>query len=172
VNDPTKPAPAVTLPNARRLSEAAFNVRRGIVFSPATAECGNGTRETGESCDGSDLGGFDCASVGFSTGTLACTVQCHFDTSQCVAAAVCGNGTLEADEECDRGPENSDTLPDACRTTCKRSFCGDGVIDSFEDCEGKNLNGETCSTLGYDGGSLRCDAEECEFDDERCTDDE
>jgi hypothetical protein len=173
VNDPTKQgAPPVTFANARRLTEAAFHVRRGVLFSPATAECGNGIRETGEACDQSDLGGFNCASVGYSTGTLSCTAVCRFDTTQCVAAAVCGNGILEAGEECDRGPENSDTLPDACRTTCKRSFCGDGVIDSFEDCEGKNLNGETCVDIGYDGGSLRCFPEECEFDDERCTDDE
>jgi hypothetical protein len=162
-----------TLPTAtaRLLTEAAFRVRRGILFRPAPAECGNGTRETGEACDGDDLGGFDCRSVGFVSGPLGCAADCRLDTSQCVAASVCGNGMLEAGEECDTGAANSDTLADACRTTCKRADCGDGVVDSFEDCEGKNLNGETCVTLGYSGGSLRCDAPNCEFDDERCTDD-
>lgn len=160
-----------TLPpdRGRRLVAGAFNVRRGIVFSPVTAICGNGTRETGEQCDGTDLGSFTCTGLGFSSGTLACSGDCHFDTRGCVASPVCGNGVLEIGEECDRGAANSDTVPDACRTDCKRAHCDDGVIDSFEDCEGRNLNGETCITLGFDGGTLRCD--ECEFDDERCSED-
>jgi hypothetical protein len=166
-------APAKATAKARLLTEAAFRVRRGILFSPATAECGNGTRETGEACDGADLGGFDCTTLGFGSGALACGADCRFVTSGCVAAAVCGNGILEVGEECDNGPANSNTLPDACRTpSCKRAFCGDGVIDSFEDCEGNNLDGETCVTIGYDGGKLTCDNEFCEFDDAKCTDNE
>ncbi len=162
-------SPSLANAKARLLTEAAFRIRRGILFSPASAQCGNGTRETGEACDGADLGGFSCATLGFKTGTLACDATCRLDTSQCVAQSACGNGILEAGEECDNGSANSDTAPDACRTNCVFAFCGDGVIDSFEDCEGKNLGGETCLTLGYDGGSLKCDSEECEFDDERCT---
>ncbi len=92
-------------------------------------------------------------------------------TTSCLADPVCGNGILEIGEECDRGDANSDVEPDACRTNCIRADCGDGVIDSFEDCEGRDLQGETCETFGYDGGTLRCD-EECEFDDERCTEED
>ena len=53
----------------------------------------------------------------------------------CVDAACavsrCGDGFLDraAGEECDDGGRNSDTAPDACRTTCKRARCGDGVLD-------------------------------------------
>jgi hypothetical protein len=159
----------VTTVQARLLVDAAFRVRRGILFTPADAQCGNGVRETGEACDGGDLGGFDCTSLGFTSGTLACTADCHLDGSQCVAASVCGNGVLEIGEECDNGAANSDTAPDACRSNCKRADCGDGVIDTFEDCEGRNLDGETCVTLGYSGGPLRCDSE-CTFDDSRCQD--
>lgn len=161
-----------TLPTAkaRLLSEAAFRVRRGILFKPAAVHCGNERRETGEACDGGDLGGFDCTSVGFTSGALACTLDCRLDTSQCVAAAACGNGVPEAGEECDNGAGNSDSTPDACRTNCKRARCGDGVIDAFEDCEGRDLNGLTCLKLGYSGGTLRCDASECEFDDQNCND--
>jgi len=165
-------APENATAKARLLTAAAFRVRRGILFSPATAECGNGSRETGESCDGADLGGFDCTTLGFGSGSLACGADCRFVTTACVAAPVCGNGVLEVGEECDNGAANSDTAPDACRTSCKRAFCGDGVIDSFEDCEGKNLDGESCVSLGYDGGKLTCDNEFCEFDDTKCTEDD
>ena len=88
--------------------------------------------------------------------------------SQCVANPVCGNGVLEINEECDNGARNSDTAPDACRTNCKRAYCGDKVIDTFEDCEGRDLGGYNCAELGYDGGTLRCYDEYCEFNDESC----
>lgn len=154
---------------ARRVVTGVFDVRRGLDFRAANAVCGNGVRETGEACDGADFGGFTCATVGYASGSLGCESSCLFDYSQCVANPVCGNGVLEINEECDNGAQNSDTLPDACRTNCKRAYCGDEVIDLFEDCEGSNLGGETCKSLGYDGGTLKCDANWCEFDEDRCT---
>jgi len=46
--------------------------------------CGNGTRETGETCDGADLAGQTCASVGAGSGTLRCASTClAFDISAC-----------------------------------------------------------------------------------------
>ena len=131
-------------------------------------QCGNVTREAGEACDGADIGGFTCSSIGYASGTLVCQPSCLFDFSGCVAKPVCGNGVVEINEECDDGAQNSDTVPEACRTNCKRAFCGDGVIDIYEDCEGNNLSGLTCVLLGYDGGSLKCDPVYCEFDDSRC----
>lgn len=154
---------------ARRVVTGVFDVRRGLDFRAASAECGNGLRETGEPCDGADLGGFTCESLGYASGTLSCMPGCLLDFSQCVANPVCGNGVLEINEECDNGAQNSDTAPDACRTSCKRAYCGDGVIDLFEDCEGNDLGGDTCKTLGYDGGTLKCDQSWCEFDEDRCT---
>jgi hypothetical protein len=153
---------------ARRIVTGVFDVRRGLDFRAATAACGNGTRETGEPCDGTDLGGFTCVSAGYASGTLSCEPNCRLDVSNCVANPVCGNGILEINEECDNGAQNSDTVPDACRTSCKRAFCGDAVIDLFEDCEGKDLSGETCQSLGYDSGQLKCDPTYCEFDDSHC----
>lgn len=51
-----------------------------------TGNCGNGAIDAGEQCDGADLQGFDCASLGLSGGTLACDpVMCTFDTSMCTA---------------------------------------------------------------------------------------
>jgi hypothetical protein len=154
---------------ARRIVTGVYDLRRGLDFRAATAACGNGVRETGEACDGADLGAFDCTSIGYASGALSCQPNCHFNVDQCVANPVCGNGILEINEECDNGPLNSDTEPDACRTNCVRAFCGDNVVDLFEDCEKNNLGGESCQTLGYDGGQLRCDPTYCEFDDTRCT---
>lgn len=45
--------------------------------------CGNGTREAGEPCDGADLGGSNCVSLGFASGTLRCAATCTLDTSGC-----------------------------------------------------------------------------------------
>lgn len=156
---------------ARRVVTGVFDLRRGLDFRAATAVCGNGKRETGEGCDGADLGGFTCESTGYASGTLSCEPSCFLNFEQCVAMPVCGNGTLEINEECDNGTQNSDTVPDACRTNCKKSYCGDGVIDIFEDCEPGDLGGFNCVELGYGGGTLKCDKEYCEFDDENCRDD-
>ena len=48
---------------------------------------------------------------------------------------VCGNGVVEPPEGCDNGANNSDTVPDACRTDCSRAHCGDGVVDTGEACD-------------------------------------
>jgi hypothetical protein len=156
---------------ARRIVTGVFDVRRGLDFRAASAQCGNGIRETGEACDGADLGGFGCSDVGYAAGPLTCEPSCLFDVSACVANPVCGNGVVEFTEECDNGAQNSNTEPDGCRTNCKRAYCGDGVIDIFEDCELPNKfpdYAKSCKDLGYDGGTLRCDTEYCEFDEDRC----
>lgn len=48
--------------------------------------CGNGVKDSGEACDGSDLGGQTCIGLGFSGGTLSCTASCSFNTSACTGA--------------------------------------------------------------------------------------
>ena len=56
------------------------------------AFCGNGAVGAGESCDGTDLGGRSCASLGFLGGTLGCTAGCTFDTTACVVGAFPATG--------------------------------------------------------------------------------
>ena len=58
----------------------------------------------------------------------------------------CGNGLLDSAEECDNGATNSDTAPDACRTTCVRAHCGDGIKDTGEACDLGGHNGESTAT--------------------------
>ena len=54
------------------------------------------------------------------------------DTDLCnhPGPGVCGDTCIDPTEECDDGIGNSDTDPDACRTTCFAPACGDGVADS------------------------------------------
>lgn len=56
----------------------------GQVDSGPVGNCGNGVIDAGEQCDGADLQGFDCNSLGLNGGTLACDpMMCTFDTSMC-----------------------------------------------------------------------------------------
>jgi len=55
--------------------------------------CGNGIIETGEDCDGGNLGGATCQSLGFTGGTLSCNASCQFDTSACTTGS-CTTRTL------------------------------------------------------------------------------
>src|SRR5687768_3988636 len=63
--------------------------------------CGDGEKTGTEACDGDDLGGESCASLGFDAETtgLACKETCLFDTSGCTS--ICGDGVADLDEQCD-----------------------------------------------------------------------
>jgi len=45
--------------------------------------CGNGLIDEGEQCDGDNLGGFDCSSLGYQGGILSCNSDCSFNTTDC-----------------------------------------------------------------------------------------
>jgi hypothetical protein len=47
--------------------------------------CGDTSVDAGEQCDGIDLAGADCTTLGFTGGTLACDGSCFFDLSACTA---------------------------------------------------------------------------------------
>lgn len=47
------------------------------------SECGDGVRGSGESCDGADLDGVTCASLGGSGGTVGCSDSCTIDSTGC-----------------------------------------------------------------------------------------
>jgi len=80
--------------------------------------------------------------------SVATLLACHHgadpgDTGW--VAPGCGDGVLAADEECDEGAANSDTTPDACRSTCLSPGCGDGVVDAGEACDdGGPWGGDGC----------------------------
>jgi hypothetical protein len=75
--------------------------------------CGDGFA-SGTVCDGDDLDGATCTSRQAGDGTLACTANCDFDTSDCGS---CGDGRVQSDEMCDDGVD----VP-GCRA-CKWTAC-------------------------------------------------
>lgn len=49
-----------------------------------TTLCGNSVIDPAESCDGTNLQGYSCATFGYGSGVLTCNSTCSFDTSMCV----------------------------------------------------------------------------------------
>jgi subtilisin-like proprotein convertase family protein len=46
--------------------------------------------------------------------------------------------------------------------------CGNGVIEGMEQCDGANLNGATCVSAGFAGGTLGCNMATCTFNTSMC----
>ncbi len=146
----------------------------------AAGRCGDGALQGEyEECEGEDLAGATCQTLGFYRGTLACAADCTYDAGGC--AERCGDGVIQASEgevcdgsnldqeTCETLGHNPGTL--ACDAACAFDFsgcdgrCGDGVVQagSGEACDGANLDGETCESLGERPGTLACDTA-CGFD--------
>lgn len=53
-----------------------------------SAECGDGTRDVGEKCDGDDLDDETCESLGRAGGELGCTDECEFDLTDCAPECI------------------------------------------------------------------------------------
>lgn len=149
--------------------------------------CGDGTLQANEECEGSNLQGATCGSLGLGDGTLRCTNRCVYDVAVCGG---CGNGVKQGDEECDGrdlAGATCDTLgfeggSVSCGTDCRlitsacvgdghgsvSALCGNGTRDVGESCDRSDLGGTTCQTLGYTGGFLGCSAQ-CTYDVAACT---
>jgi len=68
-------------------------------------------------------------------------------------------------------PDQTDTDGDNVGDSCdagSEPFCGNGVQETGEDCDAGNLGGNTCQSIGFDGGSLSCNTD-CTFNDTACT---
>jgi hypothetical protein len=94
--------------------------------------CGNGIvdEDAWEYCDGTDLNGETCVSMGYAGGTLTCDEYCWLDTSLCEDA--CGNGAIDPNEECDGTNLGGET--------CQSQGYADGTLgcDSYCDFDTRN----------------------------------
>jgi Phosphodiester glycosidase len=110
--------------------------------APPPAACGNGTREAGEACDGTDLNGGTCSALGFDDGALACSSACSFDTSGCCNDACSGGTICDGDVLLTCGNYDGDPcLEWGGGVTCPNG-CSAGA------CQGP---GPTCSTIYTQG---------------------
>ncbi|MGV8150497.1 MAG: hypothetical protein ACP5NV_02090 [Candidatus Woesearchaeota archaeon] len=142
-----------------------------LIIPIATAFCGNGIVDFGETCDGENIINECYHYTGNTLGELGCyppghEYQCTDDISGCVN--VCGNGIVEEGEVCDDGNRNNN---DACTGYCQTATCGDGLVwnqeGGTEECDGLNMAGASCMTLqGVNEGTLICNA--CQIDDSDC----
>ncbi len=101
--------------------------------------CGDGAINGTDTCDGTDLDGNDCTTIGmgFVGGTLTCLSDCtNFDTSSCDLPP-CGDGLVEGLETCD------------------------GTNLNGNDC--------TTIGMGFVGGTLLCNTSCTDFDSSSCT---
>ncbi len=135
--------------------------------------------DSGEECDGVDLGGMNCQLLGYTGGTLDCLSDCHWDVSACHK---CGNGVVEEGEQCDGQDTYSMSCQDlgfdggslACSDSCTwdtsrcTGGCGNGIVEEGEQCDGQDTHSMSCQDLGFNGGSLAC-SDSCTWDTSRCT---
>lgn len=94
------------------------------VLSDST--CGDGWVQPEEQCDD-----------GNTTDDDGCSATCERIP---MTIAHCGDLVIDEGEECDFGVDNSNVLPDSCRTNCRRAYCGDGVVDTGEACDDGNAH--------------------------------
>lgn len=96
-----------------------------------TSRCGDGVVAGAEACDGADLNGQTCESLGRGVGVLLCGAGCVLDFDGCQDAPAgrgeCGDNTRDPGEECDGDDVNEQTCPDGssrrCSTGCKLLDC-------------------------------------------------
>lgn len=125
--------------------------------------CGDGSiNQQIEQCDGSDLGGQTCQSLGLGNGILSCYSDgtqrtpglCILDTINCFDT--CGDGTTDPWEDCDFNdpfwsspPIYGLPLYPICTPECTveeipGEYCGDGIPNGPEQCDGTPDCGENC----------------------------
>ena len=109
----------------------------------ASATCGNGTTETGETCDDGNTTTETCT-----YGQTSCSV-CN-STCQTVAGATsyCGDSNTDTTngESCDDG---NTTAGDGCSASCQTEttspVCGNSTTETGETCDDGNTTTETCA---------------------------
>jgi hypothetical protein len=105
-----------------------------------------------EVCDGPNLDGQDCVSLGLVGGTLACLSGCAaFDISGCIT---CGNDMVDGSDVCDG--------IDFAGESCTSQGFGAGTLTCAPDCGSLGTSGcDTISDCCYDNGTPDCGDAAC-----------
>lgn len=129
---------------------------------PPNPTCGDGTIDTGEECDGTQLGSLTCEYFGCTGGTLACTASCMRDFSGCTGCSVTCNsdGDCSVGEYCDQSQcvnKKNNGFSCSQQNECLSNVCVDGYCCDSPcggSCDSCNVSGNegTC-TLNPDGSS-------------------
>lgn len=170
--NPSAPETVCTTTNDSPSLEATIDAVVGDLVATLEGQppgtCGDGAATGAESCDGADLGGATCESLGYSSGSLACTSGCGYDVSGCVAyppPGSCTNGTIEPPESCDGtnlGGATCATLGYAGGSLGCTAFCGYDVSSCVCASAAYPATGQTtcwdsagnvvpCAGTGHDG---------------------
>jgi len=126
-------------------AESALERSSQSELIPRIGRCGDGIKTDTELCDGS-IREVTCSSFALGKGTISCDSDCNgFDASACqLEPTVCGNNRI--DQGVSRG-------------------------QYIELCDGKSLGNFSCTTFGFDGGTLTCDSDCLGFDTRGCRND-
>ena len=151
-----------------------------LYFAPiqSTPVCGDGNPEGTEQCDNGSANTDTPCDAPYDGSCNYCDTNCNEHTVQ---GDYCDDGTTNGPETCDDGAAlngqvctpSYDTSCDYCSDTCTLTtvqpteFCGDNTKNGPEACDGNDLGYESCSTLGFPGGTLNCDSN-CNFDTSAC----
>lgn len=114
--------------------------------------CGNGVRDPGEQCDGTDFGGKSCQSLGLGSGQLTCNTFCAIVATSCVPKESCTN----AQDDNNNGLIDCDDPDCAGNSACVDSCTpyATATVPGFAsgDTTGRpNAHHASCSTPGGDG---------------------
>lgn len=112
--------------------------------------CGDAFRDSDEVCDGDDLGGSTCATLGFTGGTLTCSSNCQdFNKEQCTGEA-CNDAI---DNDGDSAVDCADTDCSAfCANACANptAINSDGSFNGDTSLRGNSVDGSCQGVGGYD----------------------
>jgi len=113
-------------------------------------DCGNGTPNTGEQCDGNSA---ECSDYDFLSGTMTCNENCTWNDTACIPNEDCGNGDIDAGEDCDSDDLNG-------RTCFSKGFAGGDLACNNNQCTFNTNNCDPIITCG--NGNPDDEGEECD----------
>jgi hypothetical protein len=94
--------------------------------------------DAGEECDGNNLNGQSCMTLGFEAGQLACGNDCQLDTDDCCAGL---GGSCNVDGDCCGNVSCADQQPMGGGEVCCLPF-GSQCSDDSECCSNSCNNGQ------------------------------